>query len=134
MFHEYARFVTFSFVSHPKVKRCITFVTELMNALFQGVVIRLHIYVDSLICLAMVHVLNITCLLTVQLYVEIIIFFSLFGVTLIFKSVRRLVLFQNYFNQSSILYPGSVFLNKAMILFSRNKNTLIGKESRCFHD
>jgi len=28
--------------------------TELMNALFQGVVIRLHIYVDSLICLALV--------------------------------------------------------------------------------
>lgn len=54
MFHEYARFVTFSFVPHPKVKWCITFVTELMNALFQGVVIRLHIYVDSLICLALV--------------------------------------------------------------------------------
>jgi len=52
----------------------------------------------------MVHVLNITCLLTVQLYVEFIIFFSLFGVILIFKSVRRLVLFQNDFNSKQQCY------------------------------
>lgn len=52
----------------------------------------------------MVHVFNITCLLTVQFYVQFIIIFSLFGVTLIFKSVVRLVLFQNDINDKHQCY------------------------------
>ena len=53
----------------------------------------------------MVHVFNITCLLTVQFYVEFIIIFSLFGVTLIFEECSKVsFISERYQQQTPMLF------------------------------